>query len=74
LRTTLFKGLLHQDEIVEMVNQFRDIPYVLQQGRTEVCLRKNLIALTRDELITLAIQCRRPLRVRTLENGDEKVT
>lgn len=74
LRTTLFKGLLNQDEIVEMVNEFRDIPYVLQQGRTEVCPRKNLTALTRDELIELAVQCRRPLRVRTLENGDENVT
>jgi pyruvate formate lyase activating enzyme len=73
LRTTLFKGLLHQDEIVEMVNEFRDIAYVLQQGRTEVCPRKNLTALTRAELIELAVQCRRPLRVRTLENGDENV-
>ncbi len=73
LRTTLFKGLLTPDEVIEMVNAFKTIPYVLQQGRTEMCAQQGLTALTRNEIATLAAQCRRPLRIRTLEKGDEEI-
>ena len=72
LRTTLFKGLLSQDEITEMVNQF-GVRYALQQGRAEMCLRRDLITLTRDEIAELAAECRRPLRIRTREKGDEDI-
>jgi pyruvate formate lyase activating enzyme len=73
LRTTLFKGLLSQDEILEMVNEFKTVPYALQQGRAEMCARTDLTTLTRDEIAKLAVQCRRPLRIRTLEKGDEDI-
>jgi pyruvate formate lyase activating enzyme len=73
LRTTLFKGLLSQDEISEMVNEFKVVPYVLQQGRAEMCARRGLTTLTRDEILAIAVQCQRPLRIRTLESGDEDV-
>jgi pyruvate formate lyase activating enzyme len=73
LRTTLFKGLLSQDEILEMVNEFKTVPYALQQGRAEMCARTDLTMLTRDEIAKLAAQCRRPLRIRTLEKGDEDI-
>jgi pyruvate formate lyase activating enzyme len=72
LRTTLFKGLLSQNEITEMVNQFR-VRYALQQGRAEMCIRRDLTTLTRDEIVELAVQCRRPLRIRTREKGDEDI-
>ncbi len=72
LRTTLFKGLLSQDEITEMVNQF-GARYALQQGRAEMCVRRDLTTLTRDEIVELAAQCRRPLRIRTREKGDEDI-
>jgi pyruvate formate lyase activating enzyme len=73
LRTTLFKGLLSKNEIVEMVNQFK-VRYALQQGRTEMCARRDLATLTRDEIAELALQCRRPLRIRTREKGDEVIS
>jgi pyruvate formate lyase activating enzyme len=73
LRTTLFKGLLTADEIIEMVKGFETIPYALQQGRTEMCAQPGLTALTHDEIAMLAAQCRRPLRIRTLEKGDEEI-
>jgi len=73
LRTTLFKGLLSQDEIIEMVNEYNTIPYALQQGRAEMCARTDLITLTRNEIAKFAVQCRRPLRIRTLEKGDEDI-
>jgi pyruvate formate lyase activating enzyme len=73
LRTTLFKGLLNLDEIIEMVNDFRTASYALQQGRSEMCAQTDLTTLTRDEIARLARQCRRPLRIRTLEKGDEKI-
>lgn len=72
LRTTLFKGLLSQNEITEMVNQF-GVRYALQQGRAEMCVRRDLTTLTRDEIVELAAQCRRPLRIRTREKGDEDI-
>jgi len=72
LRTTLFKGLLNQHEITEMVNQF-GVRYALQQGRAEMCVRGDLATLTRDEIAELAAQCRRPLRIRTREKGDEDI-
>ncbi len=72
LRTTLFKGLLSQNEITEMVNQF-GVRYALQQGRAEMCIRRDLTTLTRDEIVELAAQCRRPLRIRTREKGDEDI-
>jgi len=72
LRTTLFKGLLSQNEITEMVNQF-GVRYALQQGRAEMCLRRDLTTLTRDEIVELAAQCGRPLRIRTREKGDEDI-
>lgn len=72
LRTTLFKGLLSQNEITEMVNQF-GVRYALQQGRAEMCLRRDLTTLTRDEIAELAAECRRPLRIRTREKGDEDI-
>ena len=73
LRTTLFKGLLSQNEITEMVSQF-EARYALQQGRTEMCARRDLATLTRDEIAELAAQCRRPLRIRTREKGDEDIS
>jgi pyruvate formate lyase activating enzyme len=73
LRTTLFKGLFSQDEVIEMVNTFKTIPYALQQGRTEMFAQTDLTMLTRDEIAKLAVQCRRPLRIRTLEKGDEGI-
>lgn len=73
LRTTLFKELLSPDEVIEMVNDYRTVPYALQQGRTEMCAQTDLTTLTRDEIAKLAIQCRRPLRIRTLEKGDEEI-
>ncbi|MGZ4927653.1 MAG: anaerobic ribonucleoside-triphosphate reductase activating protein [Halobacteriota archaeon] len=73
LRTTLFKGLLNPDEVVEMVNTFKSIPYVLQQGRTEMIAETELTMLTRDEIAKLAVECHRPLRIRTLEKGDEGI-
>ncbi|HYA32838.1 MAG TPA: anaerobic ribonucleoside-triphosphate reductase activating protein [Candidatus Bathyarchaeia archaeon] len=72
LRTTLFKGLLSDKEIVEMVNKFQ-VRYALQQGRAEMCARGDLVALARHEIVELAVQCRRPLRIRTREKGDEGV-
>jgi pyruvate formate lyase activating enzyme len=72
VRTTLFKGLLSQNEITEMVNQF-GVRYALQQGRAEMCFRRDLTTLTRDEIVELATQCRRPLRIRTREKGDEDI-
>jgi pyruvate formate lyase activating enzyme len=73
LRTTLFKGLLSPDEVIEMVNEFKTIPYALQQGRTEMCAQTDLIMLTRNDIAELAVQCGRPLRIRTLEKGDEEI-
>jgi pyruvate formate lyase activating enzyme len=73
LRTTLFKGLLSPEEVVEMANDFKTVSYALQQGRTEMCARTDLTTLTRDEIAKLAVQCRRPLRIRTLEKGDEEI-
>ncbi|MGA9078802.1 MAG: hypothetical protein WB581_00990, partial [Halobacteriota archaeon] len=70
--TTLFKGLLSQNEITEMVNSF-GVRYALQQGRAEMCFRRDLTTLTRDEIVELAVQCRRPLRIRTREKGDEDI-
>ena len=72
VRTTLFKGLLSQNEITEMVNSF-GVRYALQQGRAEMCFRRDLTTLTRDEIVELAVQCRRPLRIRTREKGDEDI-
>jgi len=72
VRTTLFKGLLSQNEITEMVNSFEG-RYALQQGRAETCFRRDLTTLTRDEIVQLAVQCRHPLRIRTRENGDEGI-
>ncbi|MDD1725447.1 MAG: anaerobic ribonucleoside-triphosphate reductase activating protein [Euryarchaeota archaeon] len=74
LRTTLFKGLFRPDEVIEMVNDFTTVPYALQQGRTEMFAQTDLTMLTRDEIAKLAVQCRRPLRIRTLEKGDEGIT
>jgi pyruvate formate lyase activating enzyme len=73
LRTTLFKGLFSPNEVIEMVNTFKTIPYALQQGRTEMFAQTDLTMLTRDEIAKLAVQCRRPLRIRTLEKGDEGI-
>jgi pyruvate formate lyase activating enzyme len=73
LRTTLFKGLFSPDEVIEMVNDFKTVPYALQQGRTEMLAQTNLTMLTREEIVKLAVQCRRPLRIRTLEKGDEGI-
>jgi pyruvate formate lyase activating enzyme len=73
LRTTLFKGLFSPDEVIEMVNDFKTVPYALQQGRTEMLAQTKLTMLTREEIVKLAVQCRRPLRVRTLEKGDEGI-
>ncbi len=71
LRTTLFRNMLSDAEIKELVNQFPDIPYALQQGRTEPCPQRGLIQMTRSELVDVAKQCRRALKVRTQERGDE---
>jgi pyruvate formate lyase activating enzyme len=73
LRTTLFKGLFNPDEVIQMVNDFKTVPYALQQGRTERCAQTDLTTLTRDEIAKLAVQCRRPCRIRTLEKGDEEI-
>jgi hypothetical protein len=56
-----------------MVNTFKTIPYALQQGRTEMFAQTDLTMLTRDEIAKLAVQCHRPLRIRTLEKGDEGI-
>lgn len=74
LRTTLFKNMLSGVEIKELVNQFPDIPYALQQGRTEQYPQRSLIPMTRNELIDIAIQCGRPLKVRTQEQGEEDIS
>ncbi|MGZ4918819.1 MAG: anaerobic ribonucleoside-triphosphate reductase activating protein [Halobacteriota archaeon] len=74
LRTTLFKNMLSGVEVKELVNQFPDIPYALQQGRTEQCSQKSLVPMTRSELIDIATQCGRPLKVRTRERGEEDVS
>jgi len=73
LRTTLFKDLLSQAQINEMVNEFKDVPYALQQGRTELSLQKDLITMTRDEIVDIAIRCERPLKIRTHEKGEEYI-
>ncbi len=74
LRTTLFKNLLSDVEIKELVNQFPDIPFALQQGRTEQCPQRSLVPLSRNELIDIATQCGRPLKVRTREQGEEDIS
>ncbi|MGZ4920618.1 MAG: anaerobic ribonucleoside-triphosphate reductase activating protein [Halobacteriota archaeon] len=73
LRTTLFKSMLSDTEIKELVNQFPDIPYALQQGRTELCPQRGLVQMTRIELIDVAKQCSRALKVRTQERGEEDI-
>ncbi len=73
LRTTLFKNMLSTIEITGLVNQYPDIPYALQQGRMEQCSHASLIPLTRSELVDLATQCGRSLKVRTRERGEEDI-
>ncbi len=73
LRTTLFKNVLSRVEVKELVNQFPDIPYALQQGRTEHCSHRGLVSMTRNELVDIATQCGRSLKVRTKERGEEDI-
>jgi pyruvate formate lyase activating enzyme len=74
IRTTIFKGIPTEKDILEVANEFERVNYVLQQGRTEYSKNTSLQTISREELISIAKQCNRPVRVRTSEFGEELIS
>lgn len=74
IRTTVFKGIPTERDIVEIAKEFQHLNYVLQQGRTEYSKNANLQTISREELISIAKRCTRPVRVRTSEFGEELIS
>ncbi len=74
IRTTVFKGIPAKRDILEVAKEFEHINYVLQQGRVEHCKNADLQTISREQLISIAKQCNRPVRVRTSEFGEELIS
>lgn len=74
IRTTVFKGIPAERDILEVAKEFKHINYVLQQGRTEYSKNANLQTISRKELISIAKRCNRLMRVRTSEFGEELIS
>lgn len=73
IRTSVFKGVPTERDILEIAREFKHISYVLQQGRSEYSKNVNLKTISRRELITVAKSCQRAMRIRTKESGEELI-
>jgi pyruvate formate lyase activating enzyme len=74
IRTTVFKGIPAERDILEVAKEFEHINYILQQGRTEYSKNAKLQTISREELISIAKRCNRPMRIRTSEFGEELIS
>lgn len=74
IRTSVFKGISTERDILEIAQEFKHISYVLQQGRSEYSKNANLKTISRKELITMAKSCHRAMRIRTKEFGEELIS
>ena len=74
IRTTVFKEILTERDIIEIAQEFKHISYVLQQGRSEYSKNANLQTMSRKELIAIAKSCDRVIRIRTKESGEELIS
>ncbi|OUJ18193.1 Pyruvate-formate lyase-activating enzyme [Methanonatronarchaeum thermophilum] len=73
--TTLFRGKVGREEVNRVVNDLKDIRYVLQQGRPESAMQmeyRDIEKFTREELIEIAKKIDYPeILIRTFERGEE---
>ena len=74
IRTTVFKEIPTERDIIEIAQEFKHISYVLQQGRSEYSKNANLQTMSRKELVAIAKSCGRAVRIRTKESGEELIS
>ena len=74
IRTTVFKEIPTERDIIEIAQEFKHISYVLQQGRSEYSKNANLQTMSRKELVAIARSCDRAIRIRTKESGEELIS
>ena len=74
IRTTVFKEIPKERDIIEIAQEFKHISYVLQQGRSEYSKNANLQTMSRKELVAIAESCGRAIRIRTKESGEELIS
>jgi len=74
IRTTVFKEIPTERDIIEIAQEFKHMSYVLQQGRSEYSKNANLQTMSRKELVAIAKGCGRTIRIRTKESGEELIS